>query len=88
MILADALTPAVLGALVALYEHKVFVQGILWNVYSFDQWGVQLGKVLAGKILSEVRTAAAPALAHDASTNALIARYRERRSQPAGPSGT
>ncbi|MDA0576973.1 MAG: glucose-6-phosphate isomerase [Verrucomicrobia bacterium] len=78
MILAKSLTPATLGALVALYEHKVFVQGILWNVYSFDQWGVQLGKVLAGDILKELE-AKRPRLRHDASTNALIHRYRAHR---------
>ncbi len=78
MLLADALTPATLGALVALYEHVTYVQGVIWGVGSFDQWGVELGKVLAQKIVGELQ-AAAPALAHDASTNALIARHRERR---------
>jgi glucose-6-phosphate isomerase len=78
-ILADALTPAVLGKLVALYEHKVFVQGVIWNVNSFDQWGVELGKVLAKRIASELEAKAEPALAHDSSTNALIRRYRARR---------
>ena len=77
-ILADELTPAVFGALVALYEHKVFVQGIIWNVFSFDQWGVQLGKVLAKKIIPEL-TSASP-LAHDSSTNALIERFRKARA--------
>ena len=73
-ILADELTPAVFGALVALYEHKVFTQGVIWNIYSFDQWGVQLGKVLAKKIIPELTSDSA--LQHDASTNALIERFR------------
>jgi glucose-6-phosphate isomerase len=80
-ILAEELTPFTLGALTALYEHKVFTQGIVWDIYSFDQWGVQLGKVLANRILPEL-TAAPGALmthAHDSSTNALIARYRAAR---------
>ena len=74
-IMADQLTPEVLGALMGLYEHKVFVQGIIWNVFSFDQWGVQLGKILAGNILPELEAAEASALAHDSSTNALIRRF-------------
>jgi glucose-6-phosphate isomerase len=74
-LLADELTPKTFGALLALYEHKVFTQGILWNIFSFDQWGVQLGKQLADKILPEL-TGPAPALKHDPSTNALIRRYR------------
>ena len=78
-IMADLLTPAVFGALVALYEHKVFVQGVVWNVFSFDQWGVQLGKVLAKKILSELQVPALPKLKHDSSTETLIRRYRARR---------
>jgi len=78
-ILADRLTPATLGTLVALYEHSVFTQGTIWNVDSFDQWGVELGKVLAQRIVPELEAATAPALAHDSSTNALIRRYRERR---------
>jgi len=78
-ILADRLTPAALGALVALYEHKVFVQGVIWDIFPFDQWGVQLGKTLAGGIFEEL-TAKAPRVGnHDASTNALIQRYRSRR---------
>ncbi len=76
-ILADDLTPAVLGALIALYEHKIFTQGIIWNIFSFDQWGVQLGKELAGKILPELTAKAEPELRHDSSTNALIRRYRQ-----------
>ena len=74
-LLCDELTPEALGALVALYEHKVFVQGVIWNVYSYDQWGVQLGKVLAKGVLSDL-TGAKPSGKHDASTNQLIARYR------------
>jgi len=79
-LLADALTPRTLGALVALYELKVFVQGAVWNVNSFDQWGVQLGKELAAKILPELEAENAPELAHDSSTNALIQHYREKRA--------
>ena len=75
-LLADELTPETLGALIALYEHKVFVQGVIWNIYSFDQWGVQLGKVLAKNVLKDL-TAEKPTLSHDSSTNALIARYRK-----------
>jgi len=78
-LLADVLTPATLGALIALYEHKVFVQGVIWDVYSFDQWGVELGKVLAKKVLDELTAAAEPELKHDDSTNQLIQRLRERR---------
>ena len=76
-LLADELTPKTFGALIALYEHKVFTQGFLWNVFSFDQWGVQLGKVLAGKVLKELTAEGEPALAHDSSTNAIIARFRK-----------
>ncbi len=79
-IMADLLTPAVLGQLIALYEHKIFTQGVIWNIFSFDQWGVELGKQLAKRILPELQSAADPALDHDASTNALIRRYRARRS--------
>ena len=75
-LLADQLTPETLGALVALYEHKVFVQGVIWNIFSFDQWGVQLGKVLAKNVLKDL-TSDKPELAHDSSTNALIMRYRK-----------
>jgi glucose-6-phosphate isomerase len=75
MILMDALTPAALGALIALYEHKVFVQGAVWGVNSFDQWGVELGKVLAKTLEQELAGTPRPE-AHDASTNALIARAR------------
>ena len=76
-LLADELTPYALGALIALYEHKVFTQGVVWNVFSFDQWGVQLGKVLAKKVVAELASKKAPELAHDSSTNALIRRYRK-----------
>ncbi len=75
-LLCDQLTPETLGALVALYEHKVFVQGVIWNVYSYDQWGVQLGKVLAKGVLNDL-TAKKPSGKHDSSTNQLIARYRK-----------
>jgi len=76
VILADVLTPEVLGKLVALYEHSVFTQGAVWNIDSFDQWGVELGKVLATKILGELESAEEPAMAHDSSTVGLIRRYR------------
>ncbi len=81
VILADELTPRTLGSLVALYEHKVFVQGVLWGIDSFDQWGVELGKVLATRIAGELMAAdaAQPANQHDPSTAGLIARYRARR---------
>ncbi|MBZ5724233.1 MAG: glucose-6-phosphate isomerase [Acidobacteriia bacterium] len=75
-ILADRLTPEVLGKLVALYEHSVFTQGVIWQINSFDQWGVELGKVLAQRIVPELESAAEPALSHDSSTNSLIRRYR------------
>ena len=78
-ILADELTPAVLGKLVALYEHKVFVQGVIWGLNSFDQWGVELGKVLAKRIATELSAAQEPALTHDGSTNRLIRHYRSKR---------
>lgn len=78
-ILAPKLTPQVLGQLVALYEHKVFVQGVIWNVNSFDQWGVELGKVLATRIAGELKSTGSPS-GHDSSTTALINRYRSMRS--------
>jgi glucose-6-phosphate isomerase len=82
-ILADRLDPFTLGALVALYEHVVFVQGVVWGVNSFDQWGVELGKVLAGRIAAELVDAQVPALdGHDASTATLIGRYRSLRGRP------
>ena len=78
-ILGERLTPHTLGALVALYEHSVFVQGAIWNIDSFDQWGVELGKALAKRTAAEIASAIDPALAHDSSTNALIRRYRKLR---------
>jgi glucose-6-phosphate isomerase len=78
-ILADQLDPETLGKLVALYEHSVFVQGAIWNVNSFDQWGVELGKVLAKRIAGELEAGAEPELTHDSSTNALIRRYRNSK---------
>jgi len=78
-ILAERLTPAILGSLVALYEHAVFVQGAIWNINCFDQWGVELGKQLAGRIVPELKASDEPELAHDSSTNALIRRYRSLR---------
>jgi glucose-6-phosphate isomerase len=76
-ILAERLTPATLGKLVALYEHCVFTQGVIWNIDSFDQWGVELGKVLAQRIIPELESPVEPALDHDSSTNTLIRRYRQ-----------
>ena len=76
VILMDCLTPAALGKLVALYEHSVFTQGVIWDIDSFDQWGVELGKVLAQRIIPELESAAEPELRHDSSTNNLIRRYR------------
>jgi glucose-6-phosphate isomerase len=82
-LLAERLTPQALGALVALYEHSVFTQGVIWNIDSFDQWGVELGKSLAQRTVPELGSSAAPALRHDSSTNALIRRYRRlRRESP------
>jgi glucose-6-phosphate isomerase len=80
IILADALTPQSLGSLVALYEHSVFTQGAVWAIDSFDQWGVELGKILATRIIPELQSGGEPRLAHDSSTNALIRRYIHRRS--------
>jgi len=79
-LLLPELTPAALGKLVALYEHSVFTQGVIWQIDSFDQWGVELGKVLAQRIVAELEAKPAPALAHDSSTNALIRRYRRART--------
>jgi len=73
----DRLTPAALGKLVALYEHNVFTQGVIWQIDSFDQWGVELGKVLAQRIVPQLENAEEPKLEHDSSTNALIRRYRK-----------
>ncbi len=78
-ILAERLTPETLGKLIALYEHKVFVQGTIWNINSFDQWGVELGKVLANRIIPELESPSEPNLTHDSSTNTLIKRYRRFR---------
>jgi glucose-6-phosphate isomerase len=78
-ILLDSLTPAALGKLVALYEHSVFTQGTIWQIDSFDQWGVELGKALAQKIIPELESAQEPKLVHDSSTNALIRRYRKMK---------
>jgi glucose-6-phosphate isomerase len=82
MILAQRLTPQALGALVALYEHSVFTQGAIWAIDSFDQWGVELGKVLAQRIIPELESPQEPALAHDGSTSALIRRYRRLKKTP------
>jgi glucose-6-phosphate isomerase len=79
VILVDKLTPHALGALIALYEHNVFTQGTIWNIDSFDQWGVELGKVLAKRIIPELESQSEPNLTHDSSTNALIKRYRRLR---------
>src|ERR1700758_5136326 len=82
VILADQLTPEVLGKLVALYEHSVFAQGTIWNINSFDQWGVELGKALAQRIIPELEASSEPELKHDSSTNNLIHRYRQMKLQP------
>ena len=79
VILAERLTPYALGTLVALYEHSVFTQGTVWGIDSFDQWGVELGKVLAKRIIPELESETEPELRHDSSTNALIRRYRGMR---------
>jgi glucose-6-phosphate isomerase len=79
-LLCDILTPRLLGTLVALYEHSVFVQGVLWDIDSFDQWGVELGKQLAQRIIPELTSASEPGLIHDSSTNALIRRYRSMKT--------
>jgi glucose-6-phosphate isomerase len=80
--MADRLTPSVLGQLVALYEHVVFVQGAIWDINPFDQWGVQLGKVLAEQIVPELTADGPLQLAHDSSTNNLIRRYRKANHRP------
>ena len=85
-ILADRLTPRVLGSLVALYEHSVFVQGCIWDINPFDQWGVELGKVLANRIVPELESPSEPALGHDSSTNALIRGYRAATARGDSPS--
>jgi glucose-6-phosphate isomerase len=81
VILAEKLTPSVLGSLVALYEHSVFTQGTIWSIDSFDQWGVELGKVLAVAIIPELESEAEPDLEHDSSTNTLIRRYRALKAK-------
>src|SRR6202012_764292 len=83
VLLADRLTPNLLGKLIALYEHSVFVQGVIWDIDSFDQWGVELGKALAVKTIPELESTAEPKLAHDSSPTALTRRYRRRRAAPA-----
>jgi glucose-6-phosphate isomerase len=80
-ILGERLTPEALGKLIALYEHSVFTQGTIWRIDSFDQWGVELGKVLAKNIIPELEASGEPALKHDSSTNALIRRYRKQKSK-------
>src|SRR5438045_9414097 len=80
-LLLERLTPHALGRLVALYEHSVFTQGTIWSVNSFDQWSVELGKVLAKQVADELSAADEPQLAHDSSTNALIRRYRAARRE-------
>jgi glucose-6-phosphate isomerase len=80
-LLLNRLTPRSLGTLVALYEHKVFTQGTIWNINSFDQWGVELGKVLAKRIVPELESKEDPKPAHDSSTNTLIRRYRKLKEK-------
>jgi len=81
VLLADVLTPRLLGSLIALYEHSVFTQGAIWQIDSFDQWGVELGKVLANQIAPELEATEEPELRHDSSTNALIRRYRSLKTK-------
>jgi glucose-6-phosphate isomerase len=81
VLLAEILTPRLLGSLVALYEHSVFTQGAIWEIDSFDQWGGELGKVLAARIIPELQSPTEPDLSHDSSTNALIRRYRALRDR-------
>jgi glucose-6-phosphate isomerase len=81
VLLAEVLTPRLLGSLIALYEHSVFTQGAVWDIDSFDQWGVELGKALASRIIPELAADADPALTHDSSTNALISRYRALKTK-------
>jgi glucose-6-phosphate isomerase len=81
VLLAEILTPRILGSLIALYEHSVFTQGTIWDIDSFDQWGVELGKVLAVKIIPELTSATEPALEHDSSTSNLIRRYRALKAR-------
>jgi glucose-6-phosphate isomerase len=84
MILMEELTPEALGKLVALYEHCVFTQGAIWQIDSFDQWGVELGKVLAGRIIPELEAKVEPQLTHDSSTNSMIRRFRSSRNPSHG----
>jgi glucose-6-phosphate isomerase len=79
MLLIDKLSPSVLGKLIAMYEHSVFTQGVIWNINSFDQWGVELGKVLSQKIIPELESKQVPSLTHDSSTNNLIMHYRKAK---------
>jgi len=81
VILGERLTPEALGRLVALYEHSVFTQGVVWSINSFDQWGVELGKVLAQRIVPELESDAEPELSHDSSTNNLIRRCRRLKAR-------
>jgi glucose-6-phosphate isomerase len=81
VLLAEVITPRILGTLVALYEHSVFTQGTIWDIDSFDQWGVELGKVLAVQIIPELTSEAEPELKHDSSTNTLIRRYRALKAR-------
>jgi glucose-6-phosphate isomerase len=85
MFVLERLSPHTLGQLVALYEHSVFTQGTIWQVDSFDQWGVELGKALATRIADELESADAPELAHDSSTSALIRRFRAARLATSAP---
>ncbi|MCP4295170.1 MAG: glucose-6-phosphate isomerase, partial [Proteobacteria bacterium] len=78
-ILAKKLTPEIMGSLIALYEHKVFVQGVIWNIFSFDQWGVELGKQLASKVLPELSQSEVESGDHDSSTNQLIKKFHQFR---------
>src|SRR6202000_1708918 len=82
-LLCDILTPRLLGTLVSLYEHSVLVQGVIWDIDSFDQWGVELGKQLAQRIIPELTSQSEPDLKHDSSTNTLIKRYRQLKSEGA-----
>jgi glucose-6-phosphate isomerase len=81
-VLLDQLSPRRLGSLIALYEHKVFTEGVIWGIDSFDQWGVELGKILATTIIEELTANEPPTLSHDSSTNELIRRYRSARGRP------
>ena len=80
-LLAEQLDPSTLGKLIALYEHSVYTQGVIWNIDSFDQWGVELGKVLANRIIPELESQDPPPLDHDSSTNNLINKYRAMRGR-------